>query len=125
MTKIGMVRCEKNQERCPLTGCITSLEKGQQGFAGIDGPQLVGIFTCRCPGDGVEEKVKILKAKGADEVHFCTCTFSHKEDGGWVMGKGFCDRIDELCRRASAGAGIPCVKGTAHLPEGYLPERFE
>lgn len=124
MTKIGLIRCEKNENRCPLTGCIHTLENRTQGFAMYDETQLVGLFTCRCPGDDAVQMAKVLKSKGADVIHLCTCIFAHKADGKWVMGNGFCDTVDDLARRISDGADIDCVKGSAHLPPGYQPERF-
>ncbi len=33
--------------------------------------------------------------------------------------------VDRLVRQAADAAGIPCVKGTAHLPHGYVPEVVE
>ena len=30
-----------------------------------------------------------------------------------------------LVRLAADEAGIPCIKGTAHLPNGYVPEVFK
>lgn len=125
MTKIGLIRCEKNESRCPLTGCINTLTTRTQGFAMYDDTQLVGFFTCHCPGDNIVEKAKILKSKGAEAIHLSTCTFAHKEDGKWVEGNGFCEIIDDLAERISKGAQIPCVKGSAHLPKGYQPEKFE
>lgn len=122
MVQIGIIRCEKNEARCPLTSCIRSLENGQQGFEGYDQARLAGVFTCRCPGDQVANLGKILKSKGAEAIHFCTCTFAHKEDGQWVMGDGFCDHVDTLMERVAQEARIPCVKGSAHLPQGYRPE---
>ncbi len=124
MTKIGLIRCEKNEHRCPLTGCIRSLENRVQGFAMYDEAQLAGIFTCHCPGDDLVEKARILKSKGAEAIHLSTCTFSHKADGQWVVGNGLCDTVDELARRISEEAQITCIKGSAHLPDGYQPERF-
>lgn len=125
MAKIGLLRCEKNDTRCPLTSCLKSLDRRVQGFADHQHTELVGVFTCKCPGDGLEEMAKILKSKGADVLHFCTCTFAHKEKDGWVMGNGLCENIDSLVSRASRKADIPCIKGTAHLPHAYQPERFE
>ncbi|BBO79863.1 hypothetical protein DSCO28_04290 [Desulfosarcina ovata subsp. sediminis] len=122
MTKIGLIRCEKNEDRCPLTGCLTSLKGGVQGFAGYDAAEIAGIFTCRCPGDGLVEKAKILKSKGAEAIHFCTCSFAHKESNEWVMGEGFCDHLDGLMAQVANQAEIPCVKGSAHLPKAYQPE---
>lgn len=124
MARIGIIRCEKNEHRCPLTGCINSLEAGQQGFSDYDNARLAGVFTCRCPGDKAVELAKILKSKGAEAIHFCTCTFAHKEDGRWIIGDGFCDHVDDLAERVAREAGIPCVKGSAHLPEGYVPQSF-
>ncbi len=119
---IGMIRCEKNEKKCPLTGCFRCLEETTQGFADYDTAKLVGVFTCRCPGDNVGNLGKILKAKGAEAIHFCTCTFAHKQDGKWQMGDGFCDPVDDLLKRVASETGLPCVKGSAHLPEGYQVE---
>ncbi len=121
MNKIGLIRCEKNETRCPLTGCLTSQKNGDQGFSEHDQTELVGLFTCRCPGDDIVNKAKILKSKGANTIHFCTCTFAHKEGGRWVLGDGFCDHLDTLMDRISKETQISCIKGTAHLPDGYRP----
>ena len=122
MVKIGLIRCEKNENRCPLTGCFRSIETATQGFSMYEEAEIVGVFTCRCPGDRLVEYGKILKSKGAEVIHFCTCAFSEKSDGKWVLGNGFCDRLDDLMRNLSDATGLACVKGSAHLPEGYRPE---
>ncbi len=122
MTKIGMIRCEKNDSRCPLTGCFTCLKNSKQGFAAYDETELVGMFTCRCPGNDVVDMARIIQSKGADVIHFCTCAFAKKKEGKWVLGDGFCDHLDTLMDRVTKEAGIACIKGTAHLPEGYQPE---
>ena len=124
MMNIGLIRCEKNEDRCPLTGCLKCLEGTNEGFAEYDTARLVGVFTCRCPGNNAVNMAKILKAKGAQAIHFCTCTFSHKEENGWMLGAGFCDETDELLKRISKETGLPCVKGSAHLPEGYRVETY-
>lgn len=121
MTRIGMIRCEKNEKKCPLTSCIKSHDQTVQGFAGYDECSLAGVFTCRCPGDDFTDMVRILKAKGAEAVHVVTCSFSRKEDGSWKLGNGFCDRIEDMARNAAKEAGLPLILGTAHLPEGYQP----
>ncbi|WP_419655857.1 conserved uncharacterized protein, CGGC domain [Desulfosarcina variabilis str. Montpellier] len=124
MAAIGLIRCEKNENRCPLTGCLKSLENRVQGFSGHEQTELVGVFTCHCPGDDLIDKAKILKSKGADTIHICTCTFASKNDGAWVQGGGFCEKVDELMQNVSNEAQITCIKGTAHLPEGYQPQTF-
>ncbi len=124
MAAIGLIRCAKNENRCPLTGCLKSLENRVQGFASHENTELVGVFTCHCPGDDVIDKAKILKSKGADTIHICTCTFASKNDGQWIQGNGFCGDVDALMEKISKEAQITCVKGTAHLPEGYQPQVF-
>ena len=125
MTRVGIIRCEKNENRCPLTNCLRCLTETREGFAMYAAVAPAGIFTCRCPGDGAVEQARILKAKGAEVIHFCTCTFAAKADGAWQLAPGgHCDDIDRLIERVHREAGLPCVKGTAHLPEGYAPRRW-
>ena len=124
MTKVAMIRCEKNEDRCPLTGCFNCLMAAKEGFAGYQDTLPAGVFTCRCPGDNLANLAKILKSKGAEAIHFCTCTFASKTENGWKMEKGgFCDHIDALMEQVHEATGLPCIKGTAHLPEGYVPEK--
>ena len=40
MANIGIIRCEKNAQRCPLTNCIKSLRNCQQGFADYSDTEL-------------------------------------------------------------------------------------
>lgn len=122
MTKVAIIRCEKNEDRCPLTSCLNCLMETKEGFAGYAQARPVGIFTCRCPGGNVANLAKILKSKGAKAIHFCTCTFASKGQGGWKMDQGgFCSDVDALMQQAHEATGLPCVKGSAHLPEGYVP----
>ena len=123
MTKVAIIRCEKNEERCPLTSCFKCLAEKEEGFAGYGECMPVGVFTCRCPGDNAADLAKILKSKGAEVIHFCTCAFARKTDKGWsVADGGFCENLDKIIERANKETGLPCVKGTAHLPKGYTPE---
>ena len=121
MTKTALVRCEKNETRCPLTNCLKCMMEQKEGFAGYEACYPAGIFTCRCPGDNIEALARILKSKGAESIHVCTCSFARKTDEGWVYGNGFCDHIDDIIAAAHEASGLPCIKGTAHLPEGYTP----
>lgn len=123
MPKVAIIRCEKNEDRCPLTSCFKSMLDNTEGFAEYSEPCTpAGIFTCRCPGDNAVKLSAILKSKGAEAIHFATCTFSKKTDGGWKEGNGFCDHIETLMAEIHQATGLPVVKGTAHLPEGYTPE---
>jgi len=126
MTKVAIIRCEKNEFRCPLTSCFNCLTDKTEGFARYADTRLAGVFTCRCPGDETVNLAKILKSKGAEAIHFCTCTFATKEDGGWGMSRGgFCDHLDEIMQKVQEATGLPCVKGSAHLPAGYTPVVLE
>ncbi len=120
MKKIGIIRCEKNMNRCPLTNCFRSLKNKIEGFKIYEDCELMGVFTCQCPGEKTEDLAKILKAKGAEVIHFCTCTFAKKTSEGWVARDGgFCENIDEIIEKVHEATSLPCVKGTAHLPKGY------
>ena len=125
MANIGIIRCEKNEDRCPLTSCIKSLQNNGEGFKKYDSAALIGVFTCKCPGDNVANLGKILKSKGAEAIHFCTCTFSSKKESAWTLGDGFCNNTDSILKKLSAEVKVPCIKGTAHLPSGYQVEVYE
>jgi predicted metal-binding protein len=126
MTQVAIIRCEKNEKKCPLTSCLNCLLESKEGFAMHCDCMPAGIFTCRCPGDNVVDFAKIFKAKGADVIHFCTCAFSKRTDRGWIAAEGgFCDHLDEMILRIHDETGLPVVKGTAHLPKDYSLEVWE
>jgi predicted metal-binding protein len=107
-----------------MTGCLTCMQETRQGFQGYDRAELIGIFTCECPGDHLADYAKILESKGADAIHLPTCTFAHKKDAQWVLGNGLCAQPDTIMEKLAGVVSIPCIKGSAHLPEGYQPEVF-
>lgn len=119
MTKVAIIRCADNEDRCPLTSCLNCLRETKEGFSIYSQAQPAGVFTYRGPDQDVAGLAKILQAKGAQAIHLCTCAFAHKTKAGWTMGQGFCDRADELLQAMHEATGLPCVKGTAHLPAGY------
>jgi len=120
MTKVAIVRCEKNMDKCPLTNCFKCLMETKEGFVRYKDCIIAGVFTCRCPGDNAIDLAKILKSKGADVIHFVTCAFSKKMKEGWSITEGgFCRELDSIMENVHKETGLPCVKGTAHLPQGY------
>ncbi len=127
MSKIAIIRCEKNQDECPLTACFATLAGKKAAFQIYNEDcQLVGLFTCRCPGDNAVDLARILKNKGAEAIHFCTCAFATQTDGGWSMENGgFCEDIDKIIERVHNETEITCVKGTAHLPGDYTIQKWE
>ena len=117
MAKVAIIRCEKNAEKCPMTNCLACLIGAEEGFSGYDSCIPVGVFTCRCPGDRTVELAGILKTKGAEAIHFCTCAFASKSEQGWTSSNGgFCEHIDDIIEGVHKATGLKCVKGTAHLP---------
>ncbi len=119
MTKVAIIRCEKNEELCPLTSCLKCLHETTEGFSLYDEAQLVGVFTYHGPDQDAARLAKILQSKGAEAIHLCTCAFAGKTKTGWTEGMGFYDNADELLQAMHKATGLPCVKGTAHLPHGY------
>jgi len=104
MTNVAIIRCENNMDRCPLTNCFRCLMEKKEGFAIYEDCIPAGVFTCRCPGDVTVNLSKILKAKGAEVIHFCTCTFAKKTTDGWVAKDGgFCER-HSMCQRYCASS---------------------
>lgn len=125
MKNIGLFRCRDNDQRCPLTSCLQSIKAGRQGFAAYDQARLVGVFSLQDTMDENLALAEILKQKGAETIHFVTCAFCHKDENKtWHLGNGFINNVDELARHISLRTGIPCVKGSAHLPADYDPEHF-
>ena len=126
MPKIGIIRCEKNADKCPLTACFAAMAGRKAAFEIYEEHCVpAGVFTCRCPGDGVVEMANILKKKGTEVIHFCTCTFATRTGEGWSMENGgFCEDINKSIARVHEDTGIPCVKGTAHLPRGYEIQKW-
>ena len=87
-------------DRCPLTNCLRCLDERKEGFADYEGCRLMGVFACRCPGENATDLARILKSKGAEAIHFCTCTFAGKNEDGWSLEKeGLCAQIDEIMER--------------------------
>ncbi|MFW5908231.1 MAG: CGGC domain-containing protein [Desulfosalsimonas sp.] len=68
--KVAILRCEKNEERCPLAACFNSLTDTDQRVAEYKQERPAGVFTCRCPGENVASLAKILKAKSANAKMF-------------------------------------------------------
>ena len=114
-------------EKCPQASCFAAMTGKKEGFKIYQDDCIpAGVFVCHCPGEDTVEKANILKNKGAEVIHFCTCTFATKGDGGWSMENGgFCENVDEIIERVHRETGVPCVKGTAHLPEDYTIQKWD
>ena len=127
MPKVAIIRCEKNEDQCPLTAGLASLKNRKAAFEIYEEEcNLMGVFTCHCPGDCAVDLVNNLKNRGAEAIHFVTCAFATQVDGGWSMENGgFCPNIDKIIESVHNETGLPCVKGTAHLPKNYTIRKWE
>jgi predicted metal-binding protein len=125
MSKIGLFRCADNELKCPLTSCLNSLHNREQGFAGYLETELVGVFTLQNDLEDNLKLAKIMAAKGAEAIHLVTCSFAHRGEGKtWHLGQGFIRDADNLAREIAKASGLPCVKGSAHLPADYEVETY-
>ena len=74
--KIAIVRCDRTQESCPGTSCITSFADRIHTFKDYDGnAKLVGFFSCGgCPGRRIFRLIRNLKEEiGVDVIHIASC----------------------------------------------------
>ncbi len=126
MTKVAIIRCEKNENTCPMTACFQCITEHKEGFERYSECILTGVFTCRCPGINAIDLAKILKSKGVEAIHFCTCAFARKTEKGWrIQNGGFCGHADTILEDIHKETELPCVKGTAHLPKYYTLKVWE
>jgi predicted metal-binding protein len=74
--RIAIVRCERTQESCPGTSCITSFTDKAHTFKEYgEQDKLVGFFSCGgCPGRRIFRLVRNLKEEGGvDVIHIASC----------------------------------------------------
>jgi predicted metal-binding protein len=89
--KVAIVRCERTQESCPGTSCLTSFLERKHTFKNYDkDAKLVGFFSCGgCPGRRIFRLVRNIKEEiGVDVIHIASCVLKetpfpkclHKKD---------------------------------------------
>jgi len=74
--KVAIVRCERTEESCPGTSCLTSFSERKHTFKDYDeNAQLVGFFSCgACPGRRIFRLIRNLKEEtGIDVIHVASC----------------------------------------------------
>ncbi len=73
---IAIIRCERTQESCPGTSCLTSFLERKHTFKDY-GPntRLVGFFSCGgCPGRRIFRLLRTLKEEtNIKRVHIASC----------------------------------------------------
>ena len=77
MTKIGILRCDENSERCGGWNCFPAIANRTGKFEGYDKIELVGFDTCGGCGHGKPDKIikqaKRLVQHGAEVIHLGNC----------------------------------------------------
>ena len=77
MTKIGIIRCDVNAERCAGWNCFPAMANKTGEFEGYDTIELVGFDTCGGCGHGKTNKImkqaRRLKKHGAEVIHLGNC----------------------------------------------------
>lgn len=77
MTKIGIIRCDENSERCQGWNCFPAMANKTGQFEKYDKIELVGFDTCGGCGHGRTDKIikkaRTLKAHGAEVIHLGNC----------------------------------------------------
>ena len=79
--KVAIVRCDRTQESCPGTSCITSFTDRIHTFKDYDeNAILVGFFSCGgCPGRRIFRLIRNLKEEiGVDVVHIASCVLKEE-----------------------------------------------
>ena len=74
--KIAIVRCDRTQESCPGTSCLTSFAERLHTFKEYDeNTKLVGFFSCGgCPGRRIFRLIRNLKEEsGVEVIHIASC----------------------------------------------------
>ena len=78
MTKIGIIRCQENSNRCAGHNCFPAIYNRTGYMAEYDAIELVGFDTCGgCPGprnfDKIVDRGLRLEKDGAEVIHLGTC----------------------------------------------------
>ncbi|NVM29678.1 MAG: CGGC domain-containing protein [Candidatus Helarchaeota archaeon] len=73
---IAIVRCERTQESCPGTSCLTSFQERKHTFQAYgQNTRLVGFFSCGgCPGRRIFRLLRTLKEEtNVKKIHIASC----------------------------------------------------
>ena len=80
LTKIGIIRCDENAERCAGWNCFPAMANRTGKFEGYDEIELVGFDSCGGCGHGKPDKIlkraRELVKHGAEVIHLGNCLAS-------------------------------------------------
>ncbi|HUY01443.1 MAG TPA: CGGC domain-containing protein [Candidatus Deferrimicrobium sp.] len=96
---IAIVRCERTQESCPGTSCLTSFQERKHTFQEY-GPntRLVGFFSCGgCPGRRIFRLLRTLKEEtNIKKIHIASCILKEAPFPKCLHKKDIIDSIKKL-----------------------------
>jgi len=77
LTKIGIIRCDENSEKCAGWNCFPAIANKTGEFKQYDTIEIVGFDTCGGCGHGKPDKIvkqaRTLKKHGAEVIHLGNC----------------------------------------------------
>lgn len=96
---IAIVRCERTQESCPGTSCLTAFQERKDTFQNY-GPntRLVGFFSCGgCPGRRIFRLLRTLKEEtNIKRIHIASCILKEAPFPKCLHKKDIINSIKEL-----------------------------
>lgn len=98
-TRVAIVRCERTQESCPGTSCITSFLDRNHTFKDYDkDTKLVGFFSCGgCPGRRIFRLIRNIKEEiGLDVAHIASCVLKETPFPKCLHKKDIIDSIKKM-----------------------------
>ena len=96
---IAIVRCERTQESCPGTSCLTSFQERKDTFQDYgENTRLVGFFSCGgCPGRRIFRLLRTLKEEtNIKKIHIASCILKEKPFPKCLHKKDIINSIKEL-----------------------------
>lgn len=96
---IAIVRCERTQESCPGTSCLTSFQERKHTFSNYNpNTRLVGFFSCGgCPGRRIFRLLRTLKAEtNVKKIHIASCILKEEPFPKCLHKKDIINSIKKL-----------------------------
>jgi len=72
--KIGLIRCQQTENLCAGTADFAAIKNGTGAFEKLGSVEIIGFVSCGgCPGKNAVRRAKLLAARGAEAIVFCSC----------------------------------------------------
>ncbi len=106
MKKVGIIRCQQVEDKCPGTLCFKVTKEGKGAFEDIGPVEIVGFVTCGgCPGKRAVSRAKLMLDRGAEAIVFGSC----------ISKSSFpCPHFEQIkeATRKKIGTEIPIIEYT-------------